>query len=897
MRKLAAKRWVVRPERREHAIRLSQVAGITPITAQLLINRGIDTPEAVREFLSPSTSSLHSPFEMRDMLAAVTTIRDTVEKGLPIAIYGDYDVDGITGTAVLLRTFARLGIPNVDFYIPDRLVEGYGVNEDAVRELAARGCKLIVTVDCGVTAHREVELAKSLGVDIVITDHHQPGPELPTAKGVVNPHRADCAYPFSDLAGVGVAFKLAQALLCSLGHEPEDWSVVGEDLLDLVALGTVADVVPMYGENRVIVKFGLEKLAFTDKVGLQALLRSTSLLGEKLTADHIGYILAPRINALGRLANAGKAVELLTTTEEALADAIASDLNGYNTERREVESRILAEAVDLVESEGMATDNVLVLAKNGWHHGVIGIVASRLVERYYRPVVMISLDEGIGKGSARSIPGFDLFSALQLCDDLLEAYGGHTMAAGLTIQEAAVPALRRRLNAVAGEWLTPEDFVPCLTADVEVSLDQLSLNLLEELTALEPFGEGNPVPIMVSRNVPLRSFRVVGKDGGHLSLGFATRTGEVRGIFFGRGDLESSLTGLTNLDIAYIPMVNEWNGSRSVQVNIQDIAVSSREMRVGFLARLAASVDRLDSGHAYEKIHSVSDAHSYVAAASETEKPQERMMWYDGRGEDKGAYLKSLLIGSTNQVVIWVNRPSYAVLLASNIQDAFPALAGSVTAWSHRWPEALREEIIEENEQQPWRVVVTDAPLLPSDLVGPNPDFVVYHIPPEAAWLDSLALQCEGHDGQLHLLYNESDKVQACRMLKSAWPDAEHLRMLYVAVSRAVGTNGKAEIGSLYSELSQRCRLLPTGIDRGLAVLADLGLCRSESGSLAMKPAPEKKLDLCSSLTYNEIVFAVNSAQSWFTRALSEDVETLRNFHGEELGRGSLNNDSLTGRS
>lgn len=891
MTKLAAKRWIVRPQNQELAFRLSQAVGITPITAQLLVNRGIDTPEAAREFLSPSTGVLHSPFEMKDMQVAVETIRNAVEKDLPIVIYGDYDVDGITGVAVLLRTFARLGVFNVGFYIPDRLVEGYGVNKDAVKELAAQGYKLIVTVDCGVTAYEEVELANHLGMDMVITDHHQPGTVLPPAKGVVNPHRTDCPYPFSDLAGVGVAFKLAQALLCTLGNEPEDWSEVGRELLDLVALGTVADIVPVHGENRVMVKRGLQQIESTDKVGLQALLYATGLNGRTLTADDIGFILAPRINALGRLADAGQAVELLTTSDAGLATKIAAELDMYNTRRREIETQILDEAVELVETQGFAEDKVIVVAKSGWHPGVIGIVASRLVDRYYRPVVLLSLEDGVGKGSARSIPGFDLFKALQCCDDLLEAYGGHTMAAGLTVEEHLIPALRKQLSELADEWLSPEDFIPCLTADVEVALDQLNVELLEEIRALEPFGEGNPVPIMVSRNVPLCNFRAVGKNDNHLSVDFLTSMGRIHGIYFGRGELAPRLVGLTNVDIAYIPEINEWNGTRSVQVVVQDLAVPSRQMRVGLLKRLAASVHNIRWVHTYENAVGILDGYLSLAAASETEETLELIEWWDGRNEDKSEYLRSLLHSSFNQLVIWVNRPYYALLLAENIQEAFPALAGSVTAWSPHWPDKFQQEILAESRSQPWRVLVTDAPLVLPNLLERSPDYVIYHLPPSTDWLGLLARQCNEYQGQVHLLYDQQDHVQACQLLRTAWPDAEHLRMLYVAVTKAV-RGGKVEFSELENQLCQWSRLSPMGIQRGLAVFEELGLCHCEDGIVVMEPVPEKKLDLYSSLKYNEIVSAIKTAELWFARAMISDVETLRRQLDTDFGRQSFTTDS-----
>ncbi|MGP1585183.1 MAG: single-stranded-DNA-specific exonuclease RecJ [Schwartzia sp. (in: firmicutes)] len=546
-------RLSAREEAVEH--RLTAEVGVTPLVAQLLAQRGITEPEAARRFLHPETEQrYHDPFLLLDMEKAVVRVEKAIAAGEEIAVYGDYDVDGITATTLLLRTLRRLGA-KASYYIPVRQ-EGYGLHEEALRRLAKEGFSVVVTVDCGISAVEEVAMLRG-SLDIVITDHHLPGTVLPPAVAVVNPHREGDTYPFSDLAGVGVAWKLCQALWQRLRGEE-----FTEDL-ELVALGTVADMVPLLDENRKLVREGLRCFSTTPLIGLAELIRSAGLDGQPITAGHIGFVLGPRLNAAGRLETAAKGVELLLSDDRAKAALLAEELNAANAERKAVEQDILAQAEEQIASTDKEKARFLVVAGEGWHHGVIGLVASRLTERYYRPSVVISLENGVGKGSCRSIPGCNIFDALAACGDTLLQFGGHAMAAGLSVAEGNVNALRDGLEKFAALHLTPEDYVPVLTAAAELNPAALTLDLLDEIALLEPFGVGNPRPLFFGQEVTAQSCRLMGEAKNHLRFS----VGETRVVGWRMGE-EAPFVEAGSIDIAYETEINVWHGERFPQCRL-----------------------------------------------------------------------------------------------------------------------------------------------------------------------------------------------------------------------------------------------------------------------------------------------------------------------------------------
>lgn len=541
--------------------------GIPRPLAQVLINRGLTSPNQVRNFRNAGLAQLRDPLEIPGMKLGAERVLRALQRGEAILVYGDYDVDGITSTA-LLTSFLRSQGGQVSYYIPDRMEEGYGLNSQALLQAKEDGIQLVVTVDCGVSALQEARSAAQVGLDLVITDHHQAPPELPQAVAVIDPKTDTTAQPWSNLAGVGVAYKLAQAVSDMLGNQSHC-----EELLDLVALGTVADIVPLTGENRILVKEGVTLLGNTSRPGLQALIEIGGISTGTITTEQIGYGLAPRLNACGRLSQADLGVELLLTTERERAMELAMLLDKENQSRQALEATITLQAMEAIEQEiDLTRDKVIVLAAHDWHPGVIGIVASRLVDKYYRPTIMISLEEGIGKGSARSIPGFNLYAALQHVKEYLLTCGGHEMAAGLSVREEMLPSLRVALNSYAQEVMTEKDLIPFLKVDCEILPREIDTELLKGIEELAPFGFDNPAPVFALRNRVVSDWREVGSKGNHLKLKVQKENqGWFDGIAFQMGALKEVATTWERCDVAFIPEINTWNGRSSIQLKIKDL--------------------------------------------------------------------------------------------------------------------------------------------------------------------------------------------------------------------------------------------------------------------------------------------------------------------------------------
>ena len=540
---------------------LAKELGLSPVTASVLVRRGYAAPERARAFLDAQLPE-HDPFLLGDMRAAVESIRAAIAAGKRICVHGDYDADGICATAFAVLILRELGA-DVEAHVPSRFDEGYGVQRDTLTRLAAEGCGLVVTVDCGVTAVEEVEHARELALEVVVTDHHRPGPELPACP-VVGPYRGD--YPFRELCGTGVAWKLGQALL---GTDSEAL----KRHLDLVAVATVADVVPLVDENRGLAVAGLRQLARTQKPGLRELMRSARVDPATVDAGAIGFRLAPRLNAAGRLCRPQAALDLLLTDEPETARKLAAELEELNRERQAVEERILREAVEAIEEWPAARRNrrAYVVAAEGWHEGVIGIVASRLVERYHRPVVLIAGTDGDWKGSGRSIRSFDLHDGLRECAGDLERWGGHAAAAGLSIRPERVEAFAEAFGAVADARLDEDDLQPVTTVDALVHGSDLTLDLCGELARLAPFGLGNPNVTLLLAGCEVAELSTVG-DGKHLR--FRVREdGRDSGsaIAFRRGTSLDRLRRVGHYDVAFRLEANQWNGTVAPQLNVREV--------------------------------------------------------------------------------------------------------------------------------------------------------------------------------------------------------------------------------------------------------------------------------------------------------------------------------------
>lgn len=545
--------------------------------AALLWHRGIRTREEADVFLHPEKQPYLDPFLMRDMDKAASRIEKALRDGEKITVYGDYDVDGMTATSLLVRALRRWGA-SADFYIPDRMTEGYGLNRKALEELAGK-TDLLITVDCGIASVDDVAaVAKKEkgdgGLDIIITDHHLPGKTLPPALAVLNPHRADCPYPFKDLCGVGVAFKLCQAVEKKL--HPEKNELFQEDL-ELAALGTVADLVPLRGENRRIVKEGMARMESSNLAGVAALIEVAGLTNKKINAGHLGFLLAPRLNAAGRIESARTGVALLTATDREKAAKLAEELDMLNSERREIEHSICEAAEKELEPLDMAEEKAIVIAGRGWNPGVIGIAASRLVDKFYKPTIVLSIGEdGSCRGSCRSIEGLNMYEALTACQDHLTQFGGHAMAAGLSLREEEIPAFREAFAAYAGTHLTEEDYEPKIAVEFEMMPEELTLDLVEELSLLEPYGMGNPKPYLGCRNVRGREAAAIGRDHNHLRFKLGTQENPVTGLMWNHAELAPSVNSEA-LDIVYAPAVNEWNGQKSLQCMVESLSPASSE--------------------------------------------------------------------------------------------------------------------------------------------------------------------------------------------------------------------------------------------------------------------------------------------------------------------------------
>ncbi|MDR4467706.1 MAG: single-stranded-DNA-specific exonuclease RecJ [Nitrospira sp.] len=565
---MQSKLWVFRQVDPIQRGQLSRALSISSATAALLLNRGVTTVDQASAWMSPIQT--HDPFLIPDMERAVDRLHQAVQRREQVCFYGDYDVDGMSATSIYLSFFQTLGA-QVRAYVPHRLREGYGLNESAVRTLAKEGVTLLVTSDCGTTSHHEIRLANQLGLDVIVTDHHQTEADMPAALAVMNPHRQDAHYPFHGLCSGGLAYKVAQAYESKYGAG----SVPLESLLDLVALATIADVVPLQDENRWFVREGLAQISRGARCGVRAL-KQVAGISRECTAETIAFKLGPRLNAAGRLDDAMKGVRLLTTESEREAHALAEDLDRLNQARRDLEGVILEEALAQVESQQLSGG--IVLYARGWHLGVVGIVAARIMERFHRPTVVIAVnDEGIGKGSARTVPGFDLYQALAGCRDLLVAFGGHPSAAGVTIQEEQLPAFAGRFSTIAEQWARDTQNTPVLHVDSEVRLNEITLALLREIGTLHPFGAGNPEPTFVVRDLNVLNARVVGEK--HLKM--TVRQGgsmPFDGIGFGMKSLEDrGLSRQRPIDVACTPELNHWNGYDRIQLRIRDIRAAGCE--------------------------------------------------------------------------------------------------------------------------------------------------------------------------------------------------------------------------------------------------------------------------------------------------------------------------------
>ncbi len=560
------KRWKVQAYDSEEVGKIAKDFGLHPMIAKILAIRGINTKDSIYRFFNIDEALFFDPYQFNDMKKTVERIKLAIFKNEKILIYGDYDADGVTSTALLYKTLAKLGA-DCSFYIPNRFTEGYGINNEAIGRAHTNDVKVIITVDTGISAVEGAELAKNLGISLIVTDHHEPQAILPDAYAILNPKKPGEAYPFKNLAGVGVAFKLAHALL---GKIPKEY-------MDLVAIGTIADLVPLMDENRVIATLGLKQMQTTSNIGIQSLLDEANLKDKKLSTYHIGFIIGPRINAIGRLESSHNAVQLLITEDKEEARKITKELDNINRERQLLVKKTTEEAIQIIQEQNMVNDKVLVVVKENWNVGVIGIVASHVLKNYYKPTIILSIDTEtkIAKGSCRSIDGYNIYNALTEVKHLLINYGGHPAAAGLSINEENVSLLREGLNGLADEWLNDEDFIPYENVDVACTLEDIDLNLIQQIEKLGPFGIGNPHPIVLIDEVAVTSTIALGNQNQHLKINVKNNEKNIEAIYFNNGNFAKEIASLSNIQLLGELNINEWKGKKKPQVIIRDMKIDN----------------------------------------------------------------------------------------------------------------------------------------------------------------------------------------------------------------------------------------------------------------------------------------------------------------------------------
>jgi len=560
------KKWQIYETKEELIEEISKKYELNKLLSTILVNRGIVEEKEIELFLKPTRADFHDPFLIKDMEIAVKRILKAINNKEKVIIYGDYDVDGITSITVLKSFLLERGL-DVSQYIPNRLEEGYGLNIPAVEKISKEGYQLMITVDCGISAIEEIKYANELGLEVIVTDHHEAGNELPKALAVIDNKRKDSVYPFRELAGVGVVFKLIQALGIRLGLKEEEYL----KYLDIVCIGTISDIVPLIDENRVIAKLGLMLIRQTKNIGLKSIINSSGY--SKIDSNTISFGVAPRINACGRMGKAEEALKLFLSKNINEVNVLTRELNEYNRLRQETEKEIFENAIKQIEKENIDKNKTIIVGGKNWHHGVIGIVSSKITDMYFKPSILLSFeDDNIGKGSGRSIPGFDLHDALMKCANTIEKFGGHSMAVGVTIRKDKLEEFKKEFEQIATQEHI-ENIIPIINIDAKINLSDINKDIVESLKQLEPFGEGNKMPIFLFRNLKIDSIRAL-SEGKHLKLTLKDNNNIINAIGFNIGHLAEEYRIGDKIDVVGVLEVNTFNGVDNLQINIKDIMKS-----------------------------------------------------------------------------------------------------------------------------------------------------------------------------------------------------------------------------------------------------------------------------------------------------------------------------------
>ena len=840
MRKPPRKKWQFKNSDFDSSLTLASEAGVSPFAAQLLINRGIKTAAEARSYLYPTLDELHSPFKLADMDKAVERIHTAIARGEKICVYGDYDTDGTTATALLLNTFRQLDVP-VDYYIPNRFEDGYGLSEDTVEKIHQKNrAQLLITVDCGITSVKEVALANQLGMDVIVTDHHQPEAEQPPAYALISPKIPGNEYPYTELAGVGLAFKLAQALI--------DDKAVLESLLDLVALGTVVDMAPLTGENRILSRLGLAELDKRERLGVHALCEAA---GHKIDTPLDGYALSfklgPRINAAGRMDTAHKVVDLLTTDSEDIAIRIASELNQANQRRQDLEKKIQDQALEIIEKE-IDDDTVgIVVASDKWDEkaqGVVGIVAARLMQSFYKPAVVLAINGDEATGSGRCIEGMNLADSFVACTELLVKHGGHAAAAGLTLKTKNIPKFRKAFNEFARETLTEDALQPKLDLEFETRLSLLTLETLKELEQFEPFGKSNPKPHFGTRRVKVNGIPTqMGKEKNHLRM--FVNDGAVKrcAIDWGAGDkLITFRRPNMSLNIAFSPQINEWQGTRSVQLILEDWEVHSevRDMNWDVFPKL-------------------SDASAVKLV--------------DKRNVNKKNYLLNLLAREESCIIYVRDEEMLDLLLTRLLPESIEGIARHTEATSDTEAAALLKQL----EAGELRTIVSSSTVSRLTAFPFVKHAVFCHLAPSQ---DLFFKRCEpafatADTSYLHLIYNNTDEAEMHNWISEKYPTGDELRRLYGRIRAVIQSNGAD--GYPETEILTDGFGTLSALQTGLTIFEELHFIerQGQPGSRLVKLLSGEKSDLSRSPTYLRGEWIKKTSPSFIEFQLKENIESM----------------------
>lgn len=843
MKRPRARIWQFNTPELDESFALAAELGVSLLVAQLLINRGLKTAAAARTYLYPKFEHLHDAFEMADMAKAVERINLAIKRGENICVYGDYDTDGTTATALLLNTFRHIDMP-AEYYIPNRFDDGYGLSEKTVEEVREKGTDLLITVDCGIKSVIEVEHANKLGMDVIITDHHQPEPGArPAAHALISPKVEGNEYPYPELAGVGLAFKVAQALI------PDDTAFL-KSLLDLVALGTVVDIAPLTGENRVLSRLGLEELNKRKRPGIRALCNAAGFrAGKPLVGQSLSFGLGPRINAAGRLDTATKVVQLLTTESDDEATRIATELNSKNQARRELETSIRDKAEEMIVNE-MDDDTKGIVVASDWGdkaQGVVGIVASRLMEAYHRPVIVLAIKGEEATGSGRCIDGMNLADSLIACTHLLIKHGGHEKAAGLTLKRKKIPEFREAFDAYARDNLKDEHLQPKLSMDFETSLSELTLETLASLAQLEPFGEKNPAPRFGARNVKLVGTPTLMGNGRHLKMHVSDGTAKREAIAWHRGEHIVTLKGLTApFGIAFSPEINEWQGHIRIQLIIKDWKIGGNTR--GGTRRVFPSITDGEAEPIVKVINS--------------------------RGRDKQDYLLRLLARDEDSLIIYVqNRKMLERLLTRLI----PEEADCIARHDETTSEAEEAALLEKLAHGDIRAIAASATFSKPERFPFVKHFVFCHLSPTA---DEFFKRCspafatEKTSG-LHLIYADADVQLMNEWVTQKYPAEADLRQLYGQLRDRIqnnGTDGYPVVDVLNGTLGATA-----SVQTGLTIFEELRHIELNGGQgdVRVHLLPSEKRGLETSQTYLRGQWIKKTSPAFVTFQLLEDIKPI----------------------